>query len=127
MNVITSADMSAHASSFYNHRVITIHTGQFGINFASTLYAGSCDSSHFQPSPILCDFDRESIDEARCKMVSSRISHDMMFAGSGLLGMSNGLYMQFHDQASQANILKEQIFEGIRKQIELMDFAEGFI
>jgi len=71
MNVISQTNMSANAmassTTFNNDRVITIHTGQFGINFARSLYSGCKDPlREFQPLPILCDLDRDCIDEVRC-------------------------------------------------------------
>jgi len=50
-----------------------------------------------------------------------------MFAGSGLLGMSNGLYNQVIENNTLANDLKEQILNGVRMQIENIDCPEGFI
>ena len=54
---------------FKNDKVINIHTGAFGLNYARSLYGTqktqvSCLSSDpsFRPKPVLCDLDREEMD-----------------------------------------------------------------
>ena len=42
-----------------------------------------------------------------------------MFAGRGMLSMSNGLYSQIIDNQAMVNELMDQINNGIRKQIEI--------
>ena len=51
---------------FYNPNVITLHTGNFGINMVEYLYpptrlVESTADLDFMPKPILCDLDSESI------------------------------------------------------------------
>lgn len=51
---------------FNNPNVVTLHTGNFGINMVEHLYpptrqVDSIKELDFMPKPILCDLDSESI------------------------------------------------------------------
>lgn len=51
---------------FTTDTIIPIHTGAFGINLAKTLYASPIIqnySNNYKPRPILCDLDRQNLEE----------------------------------------------------------------
>ena len=54
-----------HPSMFTNPNVITLHTGQFGLNMVNELYPCSqaTASPDYRPKPILCDLDSECINK----------------------------------------------------------------